>query len=331
MPQKSKEEYFNKEMEHFESLRNGINNPPIPTTMSQQSNAASDTTADTNDMTNLRQVIPGSQQPLSQLSERSDEINDAMFSQQSNNDDDNLSQEEREARRLRWAEKGERSTASEESNNPIEKMRAAAWSKVEDAPSTTTNTSNTNNNNNSTTPSWADRISGVTTDVLVGNNTNNTTTATGDLGDLAKSPQKNIQNVNEKMSSLIGGKEEEPSPANWAPINSSEEQSTTTGHNIPPRWAMARNTTTSDDLYGPGGLYDNSSRHVGDEAWMNDINSDINSRSDDVIDPSNPPGRDKMLSMFDNDSSSASSGLPGESPEGDNLVSTVKDGKVFLI
>ena len=57
-------------MEHFESLRNGINNPPI-STMSQQSNAASDTTADTNDMDNLRQVIPGSQQPLSQQSERS--------------------------------------------------------------------------------------------------------------------------------------------------------------------------------------------------------------------------------------------------------------------
>jgi len=325
---KPKEEYFNSEMEHFESLRNGINNPPIPS-MSQQSNAASDTTADTNDMTNLRQVIPGSQQPLSQLSERSegDDINDAMmFSQQSNNNDDNLSQEEREARRLRWAEKGERSEAAE-SNNPIEKMRAAAWSKVEDAPTpnpNSSNTSNTNNNNNSTTPSWADRISGVTTDVLVGTTSDEIDKIvheanTGDLGDLAKSPsttKKNIQNVNEKMSSLIGGKEEEPSPANWAPINSSEEQSTTTGHNIPPRWAMARNTTTSDDLYGPGGLYDNSSRHVGDEAWMNDINSDINSRSDDIIDPSNPPGRGKMLSMFDNDSSSASSGLPGESPAG---------------
>ena len=301
-------------MEHFESLRNGINNPPI--TMSQQSNAASDTTANTNDMANLRQVIPGSQQqPLSQLSERSDDINDAMFSQQSNNDN-NPSQEEREARRLKWKE---RSKAAEESNNPIEKMRAAVWSKVEDTPANT-NTNTSNNNNNSTTPSWADRISGVTTDVLVGTNTNTTTNTTksGDLGDLAKSPstqKKNIQNVNDKMSSLLGNsssptsnkKEEDGkgilSPTNWGPINSSEEQST----NIPPRWASGR-------------LFDNSvSPRVGDEAWMNDI---INSATNDPIDPSNPPGRDKMLSMFDNDSSSASSGLPGESPEGDNLVST---------
>jgi len=336
-------------MEHFESLRNGINNPP----MSQQS----DTTADTNDMTNLRQVIPGSQQQpgsLSQLSERSDDINDAMmFSQTSNNNDDNLSQEDRNARRLRWAEKGERSEAAAESNNPIEKMHAAAWSKVEDAPTPNpnpSNTSNTNNNNNSTTPSWADRISGVTTDVLVGTNNTTTTntTATGDLGDLAKSPsqKQNIQNVNNKMSSLLdnnspalgnsgsGRKDEEEgdllSPTNWASINSSEEQST----NIPPRWAMSRDNKTNDDLYGPGGLlYDNSSRHVGDEAWMNDINSDINSRENDIIDPSNPPGRDKMLSMFDNtanddNSSSTSSGLPGDD-KGDNLVSTEKDGKVF--
>ena len=176
-------------MEHFESLRNGINNPPI-STMSQQSNAASDTTADTNDMANLRQVIPGSQQQplLSQLSERSegDDINDAMmFSQNSNDDNDNSA--DRNARRLRWMEKEERSEAAESSNNPIEKMRAAVWSKVEDTPTNTTG--NTNNNNNST-PSWADRISGVTKNVLVGNNTTTTTTKSGDLGDLAKSPSR---------------------------------------------------------------------------------------------------------------------------------------------
>ena len=55
---------------------------------------------------------------------------------------------------------------------------------------------------------------------------------------------------------------------------------------------------------------------------MNDIS---NSATNDPIDPS-------RLSMFDNtadDNSSESSGLPGESPEGDNLVSTEKDGKVF--
>jgi len=319
MPQKSKEEYFNSEMEDFESLRNGINNPPL--TMSQQSKA-SDTTADTNDMANLRQVIPGSQQPLSQLSERSesDDIN-AMFSQQSN-DSEQFNQEDRNARRSRWAEKEERSAAAE-SNNPIEKMRAAAWSKVEDTPINNNNT--TNNNNNSTPPSWADRISGVTTDVLVGtNNTNTTTTKSGDLGDLAKSPsqKKNIQNVNDKMSSLLGNnnspttsnKEDGEgilSPTNWGPINSSEEQSTTTttGH-IPPRWGGQS-----------GRLYDNStssSRVGGDEeAWMNDI---INSATYDPIDPSS------RLSMFDNDNSSESSGLPGESPEGDNLVSAEKGG-----
>ena len=351
---KPKEEYFNSEMEHFESLRNGINNPPTLPSMSQQStqSKASDTTADTNDMDNLRQVIPGSQQVvgkgLSQLSEGSDgdDINDAMFSQQSNEDNDNSA--DRNARRLGWAQKVERS-AAEESNNPIEKMRAAVWSKVEDAPTTnntnksTPNNSTPNNNNNSTTPSWADRISSSTKNVLVNNNTTSdeidkivNEANTGDLGDLASPPptttKKNIQNVNEKMSSLIGGREEEEvdgegiSPANWAPINSSEEQGTTTTGHIVPRWAMARDEQTNRDLYGSG------ARYVGAEAWMNDINSDINSRhDDDLIDPSNPPGRDKMLSMFDNtandndNSSSTSSGLPGDSPEGDNLVSTGKD------
>ena len=162
---KPKEEYFNSEMEHFESLRNGINNPP---SMSQQSNTASkasDTTADTNDMANLRQVIPGSQQVvgkgLSQLSEGSedDDINDAMFSQQSN--DSELSQEEREARRLKWKER-----SAAESNNPIENMRAAAWSKVEDAP-----TPNTNTNTNAT----ANTISHANTNAKTDDNNANYT------------------------------------------------------------------------------------------------------------------------------------------------------------
>ena len=138
------------------------------------------------------------------------------------------------------------------------------------------------------------------------------------LGELAK-PSPNIQNVNDKRSSLLGNnspttlnKEEDPS--NWAPINSSEEQIA----NIPPRWSMPRNNNTKS-----------TSRYSGEEAWMNEINSR------DEIDPSTRVthvGNEKLLSMFDNtaDDSSTSSGLPcDDSPQGDNLVSKEKEGTQF--
>lgn len=342
MPQgtKPKAEFLDSEMEHFESLRNGINNPPPPTSMSQQSKA-SDTTADTNDMANLREVIPGSQQqPPGSQSQQSDDINDAMFSQNSI-DSDQYDQEDRDARRLKWREQEQRSAAQ---SDQIEKIRAAAWSEIEDSPT-----------NNNSTPSWADRISGVSKDVLVGNT--NTTTTTGDLGDLTSPPQKNnIQNVNDKMASLIGSNnspkdEEDPSPS-WAPINSSEEQSTTEPPSYPTNYQLATimanklfdnddgdginnnnnnddrndlyepevNYNNDDDPYGPtGGIY-NRSRY--DDPYGTGGLYDNSTR--DEIDPSQPLGKDKILSMFDNSddtNSSVSSGLPGESPLGDNLVS----------